>query len=65
MKFGEYEVPDDWESMSCIYNCGYVLVWRRGGGHDSGLQMDSHIYLEHERPMPNLWDWFRFRRRER
>jgi hypothetical protein len=64
MRIGEYDIPEDWESMSCIYNCGFVLVWQRGKSFDSGTQMDRHILIEHTQPMPSFMDWFRFRRRE-
>ena len=50
MKVGDYDIPEDWESMSCIYNCGYLLVWeRRLGGGDVGERMETHIAIEHTR----------------
>ena len=64
MIVGGHDIPEDWESMTCIYNCGYILVWKRGQAFDSGLQMETHIYLEHERPLPTFLDWFRFKRRD-
>ena len=64
MRVGEYEIPEHWESMSCIYNCGFILVWERGKSYDSGLAMDAHIELEHIKPLPSFFDWFRFRRRD-
>jgi hypothetical protein len=63
MQIGEYEIPEDWESMTCIYNCGFILVWKRGLSNDSGNQMDRHILLSHTGPLPSFMDWFRFRRR--
>lgn len=63
MRIGDYDIPEDWESMSCIYNCGYILVWKRGQTYDTGLTMEAHIMLEHEKPMPSFFDWFRFRRK--
>ena len=63
MQIGEYDIPEDWESMTCIYNCGYILVWQRGKSNNSGLAMDSHILIEHTDPIPSFWDWFRFRKK--
>ena len=66
MRVGDYEIPENWESMSCMYNCGYILVWERkvNGGSDAGSEMERHIIIHHTYPLPSLWDWFRgFRRR--
>jgi hypothetical protein len=64
MRVGEYDIPEHWESMSCIYNCGFILVWERGKSYDSGLAMDAHIEMEHIKPLPSFFDWLRFRRRD-
>ena len=59
MKIGDYDIPPDWESMSCVYNCGFILVWERGKSFGAGLQMDEHIRLTHPEPS-NIFNWFRF-----
>lgn len=59
MKVGDYDIPEDWESMSCIYNCGYLLVWERAlGGGDVGGQMDAHIATEHSKQEFPLFERF-------
>lgn len=63
MKVGEYDIPDNWESMTCIYNCGFILVWERGKAFDAGLRMDTHIELSHPEPS-SLFHWLRFWRRD-
>jgi hypothetical protein len=63
MRVGEYEIPPDWESMSCIYNCGYVLVWERGKSFSSGSQMDEHLLIHHSGPQ-SFFDWFKFWRKD-
>lgn len=63
MKIGEYEIPPDWESMSCIHNCGFVLVWERGKSYSAGLQMDEHIQISHPEPF-GIFNWLRFWRKE-
>lgn len=61
MRVGDYDIPEDWESMSCVYNCGYVLVWKRSpiAGTDAGSQMDLHMLINHKKPFPSFADWLR------
>jgi hypothetical protein len=63
MKLGEYEIPPNWESMSCIHNCGFVLVWERGKSYSAGLQMDEHVRVTHLESS-SLFHWLKFWRRE-
>lgn len=66
MQVGDWEIPEDYESMTCIYNCGYILVWKRSplGGSDAGNEMDKHIIINHSYPIPTVWEWFKgFRRK--
>lgn len=61
MIVGEYEIPEGYESMSCIYNCGFILVWSLSETiGDVGGVMDTHIADAHtakEFPM-----FFKFRK---
>jgi len=60
MIIGDYEIPEGFESMSCIYNCGFILVWsHKEGAGDVGSVMDNHIALTHIKPeMPLLHRFF-------
>jgi|TARA_R110000868_G_scaffold74293_5_gene214771 hypothetical protein len=61
MRVGEYDIPEGYESMSCIYDCGFLLVWQNGSPEslNAGLVMDGHL-AGHEAPKPSIWDFFRF-----
>lgn len=48
MKIGDFDIPEDWETMTCIYECGFILIWeRKSGGGDVGDTMERHLVLEH------------------
>lgn len=38
-----YEVPEGMESMSCINNCGFIILWAVGNYHGVGERMDYHM----------------------
>ena len=61
MRVGDYDIPEEYESMSCIHNCGFILVWERAlGAGNVGDVMDTHLANEHaEREFPLF---FRFRK---
>lgn len=40
-----YEVPEGMESMSCIYNCGFIILWAVGKDDGVGERMDDHFAL--------------------
>lgn len=64
MRVGDYEVPAGWETMSCIYNCGFVLMWKQNEYTDAGFVMDRHITLAHPEPQTSMFNWMKFWRRE-
>lgn len=37
-----YEVPEGMESMSCINNCGFIILWAVGNSDGVGERMDDH-----------------------
>jgi len=45
MELGDYIIPEGWESMSCIYNCGFFLVWQHGTPEEKnvGMVMSGHL----------------------
>lgn len=61
MIVGNHEIPEGYESMSCIHNCGFILVWSLSEViGDVGGIMDTHIaevHTEIEFPM-----FFKFRK---
>jgi len=60
MIIGEYDIPEGFESMTCIYNCGFILVWSHaeGAGDVVGV-MNNHLALTHIKPeMPLLHRFF-------
>lgn len=63
MELGDYIIPEGWESMSCIYNCGFFLVWQQGSpeGDKVGMVMDGHL-SGHTEIRPTFMDWFRYGR---
>ena len=65
MKVGDYEVPENFESMSCIYNCGFVLFWERGTYTDAGNRMTELMILAHPEPQTSFWAWLRTWRRDK
>jgi hypothetical protein len=48
MIVGGHEIPEGFESMSCVYNCGFILVWNilEDVGDVGGI-MDTHIAEKH------------------
>lgn len=58
-----YEIPEGFESMTCIYNCGFILIWSlKDGARDVGSVMDTHIAEHHaDREFPLF---FRFRKKK-
>jgi hypothetical protein len=63
MNIYDYEIPEGWESMTCIYNCGFLIAWEQGSpeAQHAGNVMDGHL-AGHEAPKPTLWDLIRFRK---
>lgn len=63
MQVGEYEIPEGWDSMTCIYSCGFILIWKMGSPESEGVGtvMNLHLTL-HDSPKPTIKDWFRFGR---
>ena len=59
MDIGDYSIPEGWESMTCIYNCGFVLVWELGSPEGTLVLpvMTGHLE-QHKTPRPSLRDWF-------
>jgi hypothetical protein len=57
MKVYGYEIPEGTESMSCIYSCGFLLVWLQGEGAGAGNAMMEHYMEDHKPPLPTLQDW--------
>ena len=48
MIVGGHEIPEGYESMSCFYNCGFMLVWNMYEEvGDVGGVMDTHISENH------------------
>jgi hypothetical protein len=43
--------------MSCIYSCGFLLVWLQGEGAGAGNAMMEHYMESHQPPLPTLQDW--------
>lgn len=37
-----YEVPEGMESMTCINNCGFIILWSVGSSDGVGERMDDH-----------------------
>jgi hypothetical protein len=37
-----FELPDGYESISCIHNCGYFVVWKIGASEGVGEEIDYH-----------------------
>lgn len=60
MQVGEYNIPEGWESMSCFYNCGFLMVWEVGSlqSLSAGTVMEAHLEGHKESP-PSFLDWFR------
>lgn len=38
-----YEIPEGMESMTCMNNCGFIIIWPVGGHEGVGEEMDKHI----------------------
>ncbi len=60
MQVGEYNIPEGWESMSCYYNCGFLLVWEVGSPEslNAGIVMEGHLDGHRESP-PSFLEWFK------
>jgi hypothetical protein len=60
MQVGEYNIPEGWESMSCFYNCGFLMVWEIGSPQSlsAGTVMEAHLEGHKGTPLSFL-DWFR------
>ena len=61
MQVGEYDIPEGWESMSCFYNCGYLLVWKVGSpeADNAGILIEGH-YEQHKESTPTFGDWLKY-----
>lgn len=40
-----YEIPEGMESMSCINNCGFIIIWQVGRSEGVGEEMDRHMTM--------------------
>jgi hypothetical protein len=40
-----YEIPEGMESMTCINNCGFIIIWQIGKSEGVGQRMDEHLAL--------------------
>lgn len=40
-----YEIPEGMESMSCMNNCGFIIIWQVGKSDGVGEEMDRHLYM--------------------
>ena len=38
-----YEIPEGYESMTCVHNCGFIIIWKSGNHEGVGEKMDSHL----------------------
>ena len=47
-----YEIPEGMESMSCIHNCGFIILWNVGAHEGVGEQMDEHLLFCNGRKIP-------------
>jgi hypothetical protein len=65
MQVGEYDIPEGWDSMTCIYNCGFILIWQMGSpeADNVGTLMRLHLGI-HDSPKPSIRDWFKFGREQ-
>jgi len=63
MELGDYIIPEVWESMYCIYNCGFFLVWKQGSPEEKnvGTVMEGHLD-GHNEVRPSFMDWLRYGR---
>lgn len=40
-----YEIPEGMESLSCIFNCGFIILWAVGNDDGVGDRMETHYDL--------------------
>lgn len=63
MEIAGYEIPSGWESLTCIYDCGFFIVWEVGSpeSHHAMFVMEGHLE-GHKAIRPTFLDWFRYGR---
>jgi hypothetical protein len=63
MEIAGFDIPSGWESMSCIHDCGFFIVWKIGSPESFNVAMVMEGHLEgHEAIRPTFWDWLRYGR---
>jgi hypothetical protein len=63
MYIGDKEIGEGWESMSCPFCDGFIVVWEAGVGSlfDPTLPFAKHMKEIHQTPIPDLTGWRRKR----
>lgn len=63
MELGQYDIPEGYESMTCIHNCGFFIVWASGSPESHYVMevMNGHL-AGHKEIKPSFLDWLRYGR---
>lgn len=57
MELNDYEIGEGWESMTCPYLDGFVVLWEVGIGDDPTIAFSEHMKTVHQIPFPDLIVW--------
>jgi hypothetical protein len=63
MFIGDKEIGEGWESMSCPFCEGFIVIWEVGAGllFDPTIPFSAHMAEVHRIKVPDLTGWRRKR----
>lgn len=57
MEIGDHEIGEGWESMTCPYLDGFIVLWESGMDSDPTIAFSEHMKSNHSVNIPDLTIW--------
>jgi hypothetical protein len=57
MDIGDHEIGEGWESMTCPYLDGFIVIWEVGQDLDPTVAFAEHMNRVHKIHFPDLNIW--------